>query len=120
MPGEHTERYSAVFNVDKGDFTMVSQPGRYQAFPGRHSVSFKSVTTKALHAVRKGAGSAQNGMVRYENYGHVPSRFPGFVNVIDNVPGLQPGEQVPGPVPGCMMRPEQKSVALLRELLCRM
>ena len=112
------------FTVDKHDFTMVNAPGHYNSYPGKFSTSFMSVTTKAIHAVRRGAGDLQNSLVEYKNYGYIPSRYAGFCNVLDNVPHMQPGERLrmvrPGDSSTSMVRAEQKSVRLLQELVSRL
>ena len=112
------------FIVDKHDFTMVNAPGHYNSYPGKFSTSFMSVTTKAIHAVRRGAGDLQNSLVEYKNYGYIPSRYAGFCNVLDNVPRMEPGEPLrmtrPGDRSSSMVRAEQKSVRLLQELVSRL
>lgn len=115
----------AAFLVDEHDFIMVNAPGHYSGFAHRKSTSFISFASKCFHAVNAGAGrEASNEMVRYECFGFVQSRFPGFVNEIDSVERLPPGEQLfYGQSEGLglrRLRAEQKNINLLRELICRL
>ena len=114
-----------LFNVDEHDYVMVNAPGHYTNFAARRSTSFVSFHAKGFHAVRIGAGREEvNSMVRYSGFGFVPSRFPGYVNVIDNVERVQAGERLyfrsPKDDSRRRVRAEQKNTDLLRELICRL
>ena len=84
-----------TYRVDKNDIIILNSPGMYHSYAQRVSTTPVTVTQKCFHAVRVGAlRKDEVTMVRYRNFGFVPTRYPGFVNVIDNVPRVTGGEQL--------------------------
>lgn len=60
--------------------------------------------------------------VSYRGFGYVPSSFPTYSDIIDNVRSVSRAEVVyrdPARTSGKFLRPEQKPRALLRELIAR-
>ena len=107
--------------VDKLPLFAVRAPGAYSQQPFRLTTTLHNMVEVAVHATKLGAGKRGYEMVSYSNFHCVPSRFPGWCNVIDNVPKLSPAEQIM-----CMederkiaLRPEQKSLSLMKELVSR-
>ncbi len=99
----------------------------------------RNVCEWALHPLRKPLEEKKTLMhVQHKNHGHIHSTFPGYTNVVNNIPRLAPGDSVrvqtlastprgaadaadDGPPchavsgPGSL-RAEQKNVKLLREV----
>ena len=115
---------TTMYRVDKNDIVIVNSPGTYHSFAHRMSTTPVTVTQKCFHAVRLGATRREEvNMVRYNNFGYIPTRHPGFVNVIDNVPKLGNGEMLMYPAGegnrSSRVRAEQKPSVLLQELIAR-
>lgn len=124
-----------VFNVDKTPLHFVRAPHVHASNPRRASCNLSSSVEQAVHVKKNGLPFAQEAMmVNYRTFGMVPSRFSATRNVIDNVPGLAPGEalrvpiaadvnpsesQCPPSSSSVMLRPEQKPLPLIQELVCR-
>lgn len=82
----------------------------------------------AIHGLKRGLSHEENvKRINLVNFGYVPSRYPAHKNVIDNVPGMAAGEalrwnRIRSAGQGAIterVRPEQKSRALLKELISR-
>ena len=115
---------SPAFSVDKVPLTIVKHPSVYTSFPGVASCALSSSSEYAVHLKKNGLPYRKEAeMVDYRVQNFVSSSFPATKNVINNVQRLLPGEQVripnedgSGTVP---LRSEQKSLALLKELIAR-
>lgn len=116
-----------TFCVSTVPIILTALPHAYNSFP-RSSCKMMSSAEFAVHVKKNGLRyAAEKTMVNYHSFNYVQSTFPGFKNVINNVPALLPGEQVrvPRAVPDGeppktqALRPEQKPLALLKELICR-
>jgi DNA modification methylase len=109
--------------VDSMPFAFVRAPGAFYQLPKRKTTTLMNMYEVAVHATKQGEGKEGHEMVSYRGFGHVPSRFKGWCNVIDNVPRLGKGEAVMTEDPLTegqrQMRFEQKPEALMRELICR-
>lgn len=133
-----------VYKVDDSPISCIPLPGHHGRQGSRMQFGLRNVCEYALHAYRTpekdDGGSAQAlNHVSYRTHGHVFSTHPGYCNVIDSIPRLSPGEKiiyVPSgsllsagdvsdddgedtPASGAPLRPEQKNVKLLRELISR-
>jgi len=90
---------------------------------GRTSTLSSNMSEVIVVAQRCGAqGAAAHVMVNYRSFGCVPSRFRAFDNVIDNVPDVLQDEAivaVDDDGKEFKVRAEQKSVALISELIQR-
>jgi len=94
------------------------------SFPGRSSCALQSNAEFAVHLKKNGVSYAtEHSMVNYKSFGYVDSSFSAMKNTIDNIPGLAQNEGIthPNPPPGKsrLLRPEQKSVLLMKELVSR-
>lgn len=107
--------------VDKLPLFAVRAPGAYSQQPFRLTTTLHNMVEVAVHATKLGAGKQGYEMVSYSNFDCVPSRFPGWCNVIDNVPKLSPAEQIMHVEDErkIALRPEQKSLSLMKELVSR-
>jgi hypothetical protein len=110
--------------VDCMPLFLVKEPRAYSQMPYRKHTGLMNMAEIALHCCKKGAGSAALRMVTYKSFNAVPSRFPGWCNVIDNVPNLASGEAVRDDSSrlggrAAHMRCEQKSISLMVELVSR-
>lgn len=109
-------------------FTVVGDT--FQFNPAKKALVHINAVDYAFHCVRSPQlvkGDAFK-MVQWRSHGHVHSSFPPNSNVMNNVPRVSHAERVPRTnTPSDsnqrglkeMLRPEQKSVALCRELVCR-
>jgi len=90
---------------------------------GRTSTLSSNMSEVIIAAKRSGAtGAASHVMVNYRSFGCVPSRFRPFDNVIDNVPDVLQNEAIMAVDKDgkeYKVRAEQKSVALMMELIQR-
>jgi len=114
------EPVPTVFNVEEVPLVCIRAPGHYFAYPGRKSCSHMSVMEVAIHFWKKGlTNDEQYECVRYENFGHIPNRRKAWTNVIDEIPRMPASERVKVISEGrsTFLRPEQKNVALIRELV---
>lgn len=120
-----TTRFSFV--VDEQPLQFVRSMGNSMGNPGRRSCRLYQTSEYAVHAVRSGVPySQQHRMVNYENFNFIPSRYPAYHAIIDQVPPMSYGETLlwnvrnsEGITTRKKVRPEQKCRALLKELICR-
>jgi DNA methylase len=107
--------------VDKLPLFAVRAPGAYSQQPFRLTTTLHNMVEVAVHATKLGAGKRGYEMVSYSTFDCVPSRFPGWCNVIDNVPKLSPAEQITYMEDDkkMVLRPEQKALSLMKELISR-
>jgi DNA modification methylase len=103
---------------------LVRSPGTYLQAPDRLTNSLMNMVEVAVHASKNGEGRNGYGMVSYKQFGHVPSRFAGWCNVIDNIERAGRGETLVRSLLQDELREpfryEQKSEALMKELICRL
>jgi hypothetical protein len=71
--------------VDRLPLFAVRAPGAYSQQPFRLTTTLHNMVEVAVHATKLGSGRQGFKMVSYSNFGCVPSRFPGWCNVIDNI-----------------------------------
>ena len=123
---EHKSMGKDTFSVDKVPMVFSKHPSAVNGFPGRRSCSLQSSAEFAIHLKKNGLEfNTEATMVNYRPFNFVPSTQPAYTNVMDNIPRLMPGEQLRVANPGNQkvrtkaLRPEQKSAALLRELVSR-
>ena len=119
----------AVFQVSKVPLILVSHQSSFGGNPFRRSSSLLSGAQYAIHLKKNGLPfREEEKMVNYRCYNFVASTFQGYRNIINNVRGLLPGEQLRVPNPkrdkknGCptkALRAEQKPVSLMKELVSR-
>jgi len=113
-----------TFAVDRVPIVFAKSPSFFTTNPARKTCTLASSTEFAVHVKKNGLPFKEElAMVNYVNFNYVASNYPGFKNVVNNVNRLLPGEQVRVPKVGsdatCALRPEQKSLALLKELIAR-
>ena len=124
--GDHKTSGSSTFNVDKVPLVICKHPSAHNGFPGRASCTLQSSAEFIVHVKRNGLTYAEEErMVNYRQFNYVVSSYPAYKNVLNNVPRLLPREQIRVPNPGNggtttkALRPEQKSLDLLKELISR-
>jgi len=103
------------WNVDPCSMVAVSSNG---GGGDRSSTTLANWVDKALHATRTGGGSGTHRRVTFKNHDQTMSPLPGHCNAITDV-------APPGPLEivytddGKWLRPEQKSVRCVSEMVCR-
>ncbi len=133
-----------VFTVTAVPLLFIPQRNVYPQKPFRRSLLHNNVAELALHLARipQRYSEAFN-QVQWQNHGYVHSTFPAYTNIVNNIPALSNRERLhtsplstapattasaaaasaaaPGPSSSnrAKLRPEQKSVALCRELISR-
>ena len=134
----HNRGNGKTFAVDKVPMIFVRSSHSSTSFPGRATCTLQSSAEVAVHLKKNGLSFKDEAeMVNYRNFNYVASGFKATTNVIDNVPGLAPGERLmintvqehggesstsrntavkKSP---SALRPEQKSLPLLQELVSR-
>lgn len=116
-----------VFLVEEIGIHIINAKGHYTVNPKKRGSGHTSIATTALHFWKRRFGVAEEEITEptYSNTGHVPSTHLPFTNVIDNV-RLQKSEimrrrfeegEAQSRGKGMMLRPEQKSINLLRHLI---
>ena len=111
-----------VFNIDPHPVAMINRPGHYFGRVQKKTTALFPVCTWALHCTKVGLSNAEAfELVDYATQGHIASRHSAWTNVIDEVERLRPGEHLraQGSSGLTMVRPEQKSRDLLKELIAR-
>ena len=112
-----------LFNIDPHPMAMVNKPGHYFGRVQKKTTALFPVCSWALHCTKVGLSNAESfDLVDYASQGHIASRHSAWTNVIDEVGRLRPGEQLrargtSGSIR--MVRPEQKSRELLKEIIAR-
>lgn len=117
-------RWSPTFTVSPSPDYFVYHSSAHKAFPGRQSCTRSNAVELAVHVKKNGLSfEAEKSMVNYRSHNFVQSSLSPFRNVIDSIRGLEPGEKLlHRPTQDStykMMRPEQKCLALLKELIAR-
>lgn len=112
------------FVADKTALVMAWHPAANKSFPGRWSTTLQNCVEQAVHVKKRGLTTEQEAeVVNYSNFNYVQSDYPGHKNVINNVRGLEAGEQVrikdEDAEKVVSLRNEQKPVSLLKELISR-
>lgn len=113
----------AAFRVDTSPLFIIKDAHSFTT-QRRSSTNLSPKVEYVVHATRAGAEARDAyEMVNYRAFNSVPSRFPAHHNVIDNVRPPLYHEVVrrggSGAGAGKWLRPEQKSLALLEELIQR-
>lgn len=89
-----------AFLVSPSPLTIVYHPSVHRAVPYKKSCQLANSTEFAIHVKRNGLPFHEEAnMVNYKNFNYVPSSYPAYKNVINNVMGLIPGESLLIPVP---------------------
>lgn len=114
-----------VFSVDMTPLLFVRDNSNFTTNPThRNSSTLVNSVEYAGHVKKNGLSSTEEAsMINLRGFNHVRCTLQGFRNVIDNVSGLLPGEQVRyfnhEYDEWKAIRCEQKSIALMKELVCR-
>ena len=124
MNQNEDEEDSNMFAVDTTPLITVRHPNHFTGNPVRSSSALLNSAEYAIHVKKNGLRfSEESQMINYRGFNHVKSTMQGYRNVIDNVKGLVPGEQVrmwdEEMKKSMPVRCEQKSIALMKELICR-
>lgn len=120
VAGSTGSRHAASFYVDSHPLHIV-RAVYARTRGGRTNTALANKVDVIVGATRAGTSAAEaHVMVNYRTFNAVPSRFRAFENVIDNVPDVGRNEALRlDDNTGKFLRPEQKSVPLLRELILR-
>ena len=121
---DHKTNRQATFSVDRQAMHFQRHNSWYLSPPARSSCALHSNSELALHMKKNGLPyEIEKTMVNYRHFGHVQSTCLPYDNTIDNVRGPLRGEQVmvSNGDSGRMrhLRPEQKGIAFLQELIER-
>lgn len=114
-----------TFKVDNTPLLTVYHPRNYNSIPYAKSTNLQNASGYIVHFKKKGLKfKEEEKMVNYRSFNYVPSHFAAHRNVINNIPRLQrkEGVRIPkaDPTKGTRkLRPEQKPIPLLKELICR-
>ncbi|CDF39110.1 adenine specific DNA methyltransferase [Chondrus crispus] len=111
-----------TFWVASTPLYCIYHPSVCNGFPGRATFALSNMAEVVIHVMKKGPPFKEGRlMVNYKCFNYVPSEYPATRNVINNVMGLVPGERHMVKIGDTsrMLRPEQKCVSLLKELICR-
>ena len=122
-PAGNTSSEVAVFPSESNALHYVRSPGNYNSDPRTKRLHHMSMVDQAVHFWRNGPTHAE--LLAKTNYSVPPetcSSHPLWTNVIVNVERLQPGEVLyrergAGPGAPQMLRPEQKSTKMLRDVI---
>ena len=121
--GPSQTREVKSFSVEDIRLTFASVPGHMQQKPYMRKLHRPSVVEGAVHFWRNGENfETALSMVEYSNYGHIPGWHRGYTNCIDNFPLVSGKDKVvirndKGNLSS--LRPEQKPVSLMKELICK-
>lgn len=131
------DRGGTPFSVDKAPMVFVNSPSNHKTNPGRSSCALQGMAEFALHVKKNGLNFEEEArMVNYKCFNYVQSSFDGRKNVLDNIPAVSGREVLTEKVAQTVVdeedpeygtvstkvkrvRPEQKSIQLLKELICR-
>ena len=127
-----TDNEKELFMVTRCPMIFMFHPYVNNGFPGRKSCAFTNCAEFVIHVKKNGFKfSEEAAIVNYKTFNYVPSTYPAHKNLISNVLGLLPGERSmirnaqSDPSSGSsttksrsvMLRPEQKHISLLQELI---
>ena len=121
--GKDTTVYTQGFQVETKLHDATRRPGHFLNAPISRTLKHVSMSEHSLHAYRTGLSHVNSlGLVDYRRGGFVPTRHEGYTGSIDNIPRLDPLEKVYTDEKSesgrpLMLRPEQKSVALLQTII---
>lgn len=131
------DKSSNVFSVDKAPMNFVNSPNNHKTAPHRSSCTLQGMVEYALHLKKNGLSYEEEAkMVNYKTFNYINSNFGGTKNVIDNIPVVAGREALVEKVAVSItdeedpdfgrvstrarrVRPEQKSVHLMKELVSR-
>ena len=108
-----------TFHVEPIAKFFLRSPGCYNSHPGMKRLSHTSMVEQCVH-FWKPCGREGFEMVDYNSKGHIPSRFPGWTNVMDNIPRMERTEVIMTTGENgkkTRLRPEQKSISMMKELI---
>lgn len=111
-----------TFWVSSTPLYCMYHPSVPNGFPGRATFAMYNMAEMVIHVMKRGVQFKEGKlMVKYKCFNYVSSEYPATRNVINNVMGLIPGERhmVKDGDAYRMLRPEQKCLFLLKELICR-
>ena len=117
-----SERSQPTFWVASTPLYCIYHPSVCNGFPGRATFALSNMAEVIIHVMKKGPQFKEGKlMVNYKCFNYVPSQYPATRNIINNVMALVPGERhmVKSGDTSRMLRPEQKCVSLLKELISR-
>ena len=110
-----------TFRVDKVPLFFVPSSGQYASNPAFKKVSHTSIVQIAIHFWKPSEkGEDDLDRANYSNHGYIASKHPSWTNCLDNIPRLEANEKVMVQMEDArevMLRPEQKNVDLLKELI---
>ena len=129
-----TDNGKEVFMLTRCPMIFRFHPSVNNGFPGHKSFALNNCAEFSIHVKKNGLTfSEAAAMVNYKTFNFVPSTYPAHKSTISNVMGLLPGEllMIPNaqsdPSDGSsttkgksvMLRPKQKPISLLQELISR-
>ena len=123
LQGDIDDEGRRTFNTDPHPMTLVNTPRHFYGRIRKKTTALHPVTSWAVHATKTGlANDDAFDLVDYSNHAFISSTHLAWTNVIDGVDRLKPGERLMRKSEAgatTALRPEQKSRALLQELICR-
>ena len=113
---------NSVFFVDEVPLLFVRLPGHLYQMPGRKRYQRMNMAEVAIHFWKRGVPfKTGSEMVAYRNHGYMDGTYPAWCNVTINMPAIDSNEMVwrTRSTTGATVRvrAEQKSVALMMELI---
>lgn len=119
------QKPAQVFAIDPLPLHFIRNSNVFSAYPGRYSSTLVNTVEYAVHFKKIGNATREHPeVVSYKCHNFVKSTMQGYRNVIDNVRGLVPTEEIRVPdvtnARGSRaLRNEQKPLSLLKELISR-
>ncbi|KAK1862704.1 hypothetical protein I4F81_005271 [Pyropia yezoensis] len=114
---------SPAFIVDGVPLLVIKDPHSFSFGQTFSSVVLTSKAEIVVHATRRGLSPSEaHARVSYRGFGYVASDYAASTNIVNNVRSLPRAEVVlrnPSARSGGFLRPEQKGLALLQELIAR-
>ena len=104
--------------VDSMPLVITRHPRAFTQDPLWKSTTLTNMHEFAVHVTKLGAGLTGHRMVNYRRFNYVPSHQEGYTNSVTGVPKLKAGEGLLLD-DGRLLRPEQKPLPLLQELVAR-
>ena len=114
-----------TFTIETVPLHFLRGHGFYNSTPYRRKLNHTNMMEIAIHFWRAGLLYADElKQVDYSVPPYVPSTYPSFTNIMDNIPRVPPDETVYSSEVGdngrrLMLRPEQKSIACLKTLVAQ-
>ena len=107
--------------MDKVPLFFVPSSVQYASNPALKKVSHNSIVQIAIHFWKPSeTGEDDLDIANYSNHGYIASKHPSWTNCLDNIPRLEGNAKVIVQMEDgreAMLRPEQKNVNLLKELI---